>query len=138
MCWKSYSSESELVKQADLLGGRARRFGLAEGDLNTVSGRAKLFEWLILYNPEHVWYSPECGPWGKWSQFNMGKSLQGLAEGMEKRRASLWQIALAVVLYQYQSSRQKHFHLEQPDGSHMLHQPSLQEIQAGTQECCFD
>ena len=132
------SSESELVKQADLLGGRARRFGLAEGDLNTVSGRAKLFEWLILYKPEHVWYSPECGPWGKWSQFNMEKSLQGFAEGMEKRRASLWQIALAVVLYQYQSSRQKHFHLEQPDGSHMLNQPSLQEIQAGTQECCFD
>ena len=33
------SSESELVKQATLMGGRAKRFGLAEGDLQTVSGR---------------------------------------------------------------------------------------------------
>lgn len=132
------SSESELVKQANLLGGRACRFGLSEGDLSTSTGRSKLFEILVLQCPEHLWYSPECGPWGKWSNLNMGKSLQGMLDGLEKRKASLWQIALAVVLFRYQSEHQRHFHMEQPDGSHMLVQPCLKEVLAGSLECCFD
>lgn len=77
------SSESELVKR--LVGGQARRYAISEGDLSTVPGREKLFEWLILHDPEHVWYSPECGPWGKRSSFNMGNSVQGLVNGLEKR-----------------------------------------------------
>ena len=60
-----YSSESELVKQTTLMRGRAKRFGLAEGDLQTRSGRRRLFSMLVSQDPKSVWYSPECGPWSR-------------------------------------------------------------------------
>jgi hypothetical protein len=126
------SDHSELAKQADSLGGRARRFGLSQGDLQTVAGRKKLFEILIMGNPEHLWYSPECGPWSMWSNFNMGRSMDGFYDVLEKRRQSLWQLSLAVVLFRFQASRSKHFHLEQPDGSKMLIQECLREIRGKT------
>ena len=132
------SDHSELAKQADSLGGRARRFGLSQGDLQTVAGRRKLYEILILGSPEHVWYSPECGPWSMWSNFNMGRSMDGFHDVLEKRRQSLWQLSLAVVLFRFQVSRSKHFHLEQPDGSKMLIQECLREIRENTEVCRFD
>ena len=63
--------ESELTKQCHNLGGQARRFGLFSGDLGTAAGRRKLFAYLCAEQPEHVWYSPECGPWCRWSALNM-------------------------------------------------------------------
>ena len=132
------SSKSELVKQATLMGGRAKRFGLAEGDLQTVSGRQKLFFTLVTQDPKSLWYSPECGPWSRWSVLNMGKSLQGLHDVLEKRSSSLWQISLAVVLYRYQMQRSHHFHMEQPEGSHMLKLPQVSEITDETLLCRFD
>ena len=132
------SSESELVKQATLMGGRAKRFGLAEGDLQTVSGRQKLFFTLVTQDPKSLWYSPECGPWSRWSVLNMGKSLQGLHDVLEKRSSSLWQISLAVVLYRYQMQRSHHFQMEQPEVSHMLKLPQVSEITDETLLCRFD
>ena len=132
------SDHSELAKQADSLGGRGRRFGLSQGDLQTVAGRKKLFEILIMGDPEHLWYSPECGPWSMWSNFNMGRSMDGFYDVLEKQRQSLWQLSLAVVLFRFQASRSKHFHLEQPDGSKMLIQECLREIRENTEVCRFD
>ena len=63
-------SDSELTKQALHLGGRAHRFGLDQGDLSTLSGRMKLFQEVVTLRPKHVWYSPVCKPWCKWSQYN--------------------------------------------------------------------
>jgi hypothetical protein len=68
----------------------------------------------------------------------MGKSLQGLHDVLEKRSSSLWQISLAVVLYRYQMQRSHHFHMEQPEGSHMLKLPQVSEITDETLLCRFD
>lgn len=61
--------------QVNALGGRAKRFGLGEGDLSTSTGRRKLFQVLVRERPKDLWYSPVCAPWCKWSQFNALKSL---------------------------------------------------------------
>ena len=132
------SEQSELVKQAQHTGHRAQRFGLTEGDLSTKAGRQKLFQLMVRHRPKNVWYSPVCGPWGSWSHLNMGKSLQGYHDVMQKRASNLWQVSLAVVLYRWQRSQKKHFHMEQPKGSEMYLQPVLQEIFADTLTCHFD
>eukprot|EP00435_Cladocopium_sp_Y103_P046084 s2441_g13.t1 len=132
------SSDSELVKQTTTIGGRAKRFGLAEGDLQTISGRRQLFQMLVHEDPKNLWYSPECGPWSRWSSLNMSKSLSGLRDILEKRQSSLWQISLAVVLYRHQMQRSHHFHMEQPEGSVMLKVPKLGEIVNDTLLCRFD
>ena len=73
--------------------------GLSEGDLQTPAGRRKLFTILVQQRPENVWYSPECGPWGKFSHLNMGKPLAGFQQVLEKQLSKVWQISLAVVLF---------------------------------------
>ena len=59
--------DSELTRQCQQLGYKARRFGLAEGDLSTTQARRKLFSHLVAERPDHLWYSPECAPWCRWS-----------------------------------------------------------------------
>ena len=132
------SAQSELVRQAQHTGHRAQRFGLAEGDLSTKAGRQKLFQILVRHRPKNLWYSPVCGPWGSWSHLNMGKSLQGYQDVMDKRTSNLWQISLAVVLYQWQQSQKKHFHMEQPKGSEFYLQPVLKDLMQETWTCHFD
>lgn len=61
------SSQSSLTDQMQFRGGRAMRFGLAEGDLSNRASRMKLFQWMVMYQPRNLWYSPECGPWSAWS-----------------------------------------------------------------------
>lgn len=70
------SDESMLTNQVRLCGGKAVRFGLSEGDLQQTCHRKKLFEILVNQEPQHLWYSPECGPWCMWSLLNSMKSEQ--------------------------------------------------------------
>ena len=67
---------SQLTHQCQQLGHRAMRFGLAEGDLQTVEGRARLFTVLNTHRPRHVWFSPKCGPWSSWSNLNGSRSIE--------------------------------------------------------------
>jgi len=69
------SSDSELTCQTNQLHGSAMRFGLAQGDLATPSGRKQLFETIVTHKPKHVWLSPTCGPWCSWSVLNESKSM---------------------------------------------------------------
>ena len=46
-----------------------------DGDLSTISGRAKLWNLIEEYQPEHIWVAPECGPWSGWNRLNQSKSL---------------------------------------------------------------
>lgn len=55
------SEQSELTPQVRKLGGRAQRFGRVQGD------RRRLFVLIATSPPEHIWISPECGPWCQWS-----------------------------------------------------------------------
>ena len=131
-------SESELTKQCHNLGMQARRFGMFSGDLSTPSGRRKLFAYLCAEQPEHVWYSPECGPWCRWSAMNMSRSLEALQKVLDDRRQRLWQVALGVVLCEHQVAMTKHFHLEQPDGSAMLKLPCLGPLLSVAHPSVFD
>ena len=132
------SDDSAMVKQVISQGGRAKRFGLAEGDLSAKTGRRALFEILVTEQPHDLWYSPECGPWSKWSNLNMHKSMSGYENIFHKRQASIWQISLGIVLYRFQKQQTKQFHMEQPDGSLMIKSPLLSEIRNETQTCKFD
>ena len=95
---------SELTKQMLNLNSRSRRFGLAEGDLSTVQGRNKLFEIIVRQSPEHVWFSPVCGPWSPWSCLNENKSLEQFDKINHQRSQNLYQLALGVVLLRHQFS----------------------------------
>ena len=104
----------------------------------TTAGRRKLFAYLCAEQPEHVWYSPECGPWCRWSAMNMSRSLESLQKVLDDRRQRLWQVALGVVLCEHQVSLEKHFHLEQPEGSAMLKLPSVGPLLNVAHPCVFD
>ena len=132
------SSSSEITSQTLHLGGKASRFGLAEGDLSKEESRKKLFQILVRQQPQNVWHSPVCAPWCAWSRFNCQKSLELSEKIMQARWDNLWQLALAVVLFRFQVLSGRHFHLEQPNGSSMLLVPSFQEIVQQTSRCCFD
>ena len=56
----------------------------------------------------------------------------------QDRQDLLYQIALAIVSYRYQISQGRHFHLEQPQRSLLVHQPSLAEIYQHAQVAEFD
>ena len=119
------------------LNSRSRR-GLAEGDLSTVQGRNKLFEIIIRQSPEHVWFSPVCGPWSPWSCLKENKSLEQFDKINHQRSQNLYQLALGVVLLRHQFSEGKHLHWEQTRKSLMFRTPLLSELYAHTHASNFD
>ena len=129
---------SMLTHQVQQLGGTAFRFGLEQGDLSTMEGRKSLYRKMALHRPRHVWLSPVCGPWSSWSRLNEPRSMESQQKYQQDRQELLYQIALAIVLYRYQISQGRHFHLEQPQRSLLVHQPSLAEIYQHAQVAEFD
>ena len=132
------SSQSELARQVLALGGKAMRFAETDGDLSKLEGRQKLFQMLVIHRPKHVWYSPVCKPWCMWSQFNAMRSIEQNEMMFQERMQSLWQVALGIVLQEYQVMNQCHYHHEQPHGSNMLKIPGNQVILENTYPCSFD
>eukprot|EP00435_Cladocopium_sp_Y103_P063730 s1130_g25.t1 len=132
------TDQSELTKQVNQLGGRAQRFGINQGDLRTKEGRMKLFGLMISTRPKNIWYSPECFPWCLWNQYNETRSTELWEKIYEKRKQSLWQISLGIVLHRYQVAENSHFHHEQPSGSRMKTVPGMEEIIENTFCTRFD
>lgn len=132
------SSQSPLTHQVQQLGGSAFRFGLNDGDLSKPCGRDALFKRVAIHQPLHLWFSPVCGPWSSWSQFNSTRTSDSPQEYLEKRESMLYQIALGLVLYRHQVQNGRHFHWEQPARSLMFHQPGISEIHQFTRSCQFD
>ena len=122
------SSESNLTHQVNMLGGKAVRFGIDQGDLHTHEGRVSLFKLLCRYQPEHVWVSPVCRPWSRWSIFNSHRSLESWDRINNERQDMLVEVALCFVLCRHQVRHLLHMHWEQPKGSVMMTLPYLQEI----------
>ena len=120
---------SKLTHQILQLGGQAKRFGRDQGDLMTPEGRRELFAIVLKHRPRHVWVSPACGPWSKWSQFNSQRSVTAWESVSQDRWSMLTQVALCLVLCRHQHGCQRHAHWEQPKGSLMMKLPYLQEIQ---------
>ena len=67
------SQESQLTHCMKLANGDAERFGLKQGDLSSREGRCRLYDRLLVKQPRHLWMSPRCRAWCRWSQFNMSK-----------------------------------------------------------------
>ena len=132
------SPSSRLTQQVEACGGVANRYYKEQTDLMTSEGRQVLFHDLFEHYPEHVWYSPECGPWSAWSNYNQSKSIESWWDVHQKRLQNMPQLALGIVLLRHQRSQGKHFHWEQPSRSNMFRTPILQEVFAKTVAAEFD
>ena len=130
------SSQSPLCHQVQKLGELAFRCGLDQGDLSQpATNRSWLFSQIAIHRPRHIWYSPVCGPWSSWSNFNAARSELSQQEFWNKRSNLMYHLALGLVLYRQQIKKGLHFHLEQPARSLVFHQPGLAEIHEFSQTC---
>ena len=129
---------SQLSKQVQRMGGKSLRFTKDDGDLRTPEGQQKLWGWIYLFEPRHVWVAPECRLWGNFSRFNMGRSTTMFDQINLKRKTDGPHLVLCNQLYLHQISESRHFHLEQPRGSEMVLQLELDDVRRGTLPATFD
>ena len=130
--------QSQLTQQCQNIQGAAQRFCRERGDLQTVAGRADLFYELHRCQPDNIWMNPSCNPWCGFSSLNGSRSLQAWDELQSKRRIHLEQIALGVVLLQFQLSMNRHLHWEQPKSSVMFKLPLLRDLFVNSKAAEFD
>ena len=97
-----------------------------------------LFETVVTKRPEHLWFSPSCGPWSGWSTLNGSRSIQAWDDLQNCRLKHLEQIALGVVLLRFQVSCNRHMHWEQSQASLIFKLPYLSEIHQATLAVDFD
>ena len=97
-----------------------------------------MFAHILFEQPENFWISPECKPWCKWTSLNLNKSIEAFENTMNQQREHLWQIAIVQVLFEYQVERNKHCHIEQPEGSKMLRHPSFVQMSQIAKPSKFD
>ena len=112
--------DSPLTEAVKRLGLPSCRFTREDGDLSTISGRAKLWHVIETCQPEHIWVAPECGPWSGWNRLNQQKSVALFDMIQQKQYDQLPHVQLCARLCKYQTDRNRHFHLEQPRGSGLL------------------
>ena len=130
--------KSQLTHQVQQLGFKAERMGLEQCDLQSSEGRNMLFETVVSKRPEHLWFSPSCGPWSGWSTLNGSRSIQASDDLQNCRLKHLEQIALGVVLLRFQVACNRHMHWEQSQASLMFKLPYLSEIHHATLAVDFD
>ena len=129
---------SQLTFHVNKMGGRAMRFSYNDGDLKTTEGIQKLWLWIYMYEPRHIWLAPECRLYGKFSTLNMSQSISAYDRIMNERHRNKIHLQLCNDIFVHQVSHRRHVHLEQPAESCMFGQPELQEMIAGTYETKFD
>ena len=128
------SQDSQLTHQCLSQGLSAARFSRKHGDLNTITGRHMLYDMLWQLRPKHIWVAPTCKPWCCWSQLNAAKS-KALAQRIDQeRRSENVHLLLCDALLHLQLWRSDdcHFHLEQPQGSELVHQREMQQVMLHT------
>ena len=128
------TEQSQLTYQSSKLGLRSFRFGLKQGDLSTFLGRTKLYDMLWTFRPKHIWVSPRCAPWSQWNHLNAAKSLKLENQILADKKSEKIHLLVCDSLFRLQMWRgpQFHFHLEQPQGSDMIHQHEMQNIVGNT------
>ena len=128
------TEQSQLTYQSSKLGLRSFRFGLKQGDLSTFLGRTKLYDMLWTFRPKHIWVSPRCAPWSQWNHLNAAKSLKLENQISADKKSEKIHLLVCDSLFRLQMWRgpQFHFHLEQPQGSDMIHQHEMQNIVGNT------
>lgn len=131
-------ADSRLTQTVQDLGGRAQRFTKEHGDLSTVEGQRKLWNVVQRTQPKHIWVAPDCRLWSSWSHFNASRSDKYNQQMLEGRQRDQIHLQLCVKLFEWQQRHKRVFHFEQPAGSMMLQEGSLQSIVAGTQKIHVD
>ena len=135
-------SDSRLTQAVNDAGGRARRFTGQDGDLSSVEGHRLLYDMIQRYQPKHIMMAPECRLWGSWSVFNSFRSTDAHQRMMVNHRRDQVHLRLCARICRWQLSQGRHFHLEQPEQSRMLQQPSMQPVRDHTkrvvvEKCAF-
>ena len=130
-----HSPLTEAVRAKGLI---SYRFTRSHGDLATFTGRRRLWQMIDDLQPEHIFVAPECGPWGGWNRLNSQKSLQLWDKIHNNQEHEKQHVRLCATLCKYQVSRNRHFHLEQPNGSGMTYIPEFVPIAKMTQQAVFD
>ena len=134
------SESSQLTHQCQILGLRAIRFGLKQGDLSTFAGQCQLYDVLWTYRPRHVWMSPKCGPWSAWNRLNMQKSISLEQKILQDGRSENVHLLLCDAVFRLQDWRgpECHFHLEQPQGSELVFQREMHNVYENTFKAICD
>ena len=101
---------SKLTEQVKQLGGTALRFSRLQGDLSTQEGIQKLWCWINLFEPRHIWMAPDCRYWGAFSRFNSQRSLGMETKIQEGRAQEKPHLELCNSVYQQKGSKGNHFH----------------------------
>ena len=128
------SQDSQLTHQCLSQGLTAARFSRKHGDLNTITGRHMLYDMIWQLRPKHIWVAPTCKPWCCWSRLNAAKS-EALAQRIDQeRRSENVHLLLCDALLHLQLWRANdcHFHLEQPQGSELIHQREMHQVMLHT------
>ena len=128
------SQDSQLTSQCLGRGLSAGRFSRKHGDLNTVSGRHALYDLLWQLRPKHIWVAPTCKPWCCWNRLNAAKSETLARQIQQDRRNENVHLLLCDALLDLQlwRSPECHFHLEQPQGSELVHQREMHRVMQHT------
>ena len=123
------NDDSLLTSWVQKLGGRARRFTRADGDLSSPEGQRKLWDLIQQEQPRHIWMTPECRHWCSW---NAARSVRGQENLQCKKELEQTHLRLCTKVFEWQQKHKREFHLEQPVSSSMLSQESLQPIVKGS------
>ena len=129
---------SQITNHVNKRGGRAKIFTYNDGDLGTLEGVQKLWLWIYMYEPRHIWLAPECRLWGKFSNLNMSKSHELCERIVRERLQNKHHLRLCNEIYLYQSWKRRHAHLEQPNESSMMSQEELNDFRQGSLQSTFD
>ena len=129
---------SQLTHQMKLLGGQAIRFSMCDGDLSTVEGQRKLWTWIHMYEPRHVWLAPECRLYSSFASLNRSRSLEAFDRWNDQLEHNRTHLQLCNHIYLHQVAEGRHTHLEQPARSQMLQQPEMEDLLQGTLPATFD
>eukprot|EP00435_Cladocopium_sp_Y103_P017364 s1359_g4.t1 len=130
--------ESTLTTVMNQLGLKAKRFTREDGDLSTAEGREKLWRMIDQEQPLNIWVAPECKFWGNFSRWNSGRNPATAATIQAGRERERVHLKLCCELYWHQVSLNRHFHLEQPQGSEAMEQKELRDVVWGTYRTVFD
>ena len=129
---------SHLTKTATWHGLNAKRFTMNDGDLRTPAGRTALWQIVERERPKHIWVAPDCKWWGNFARFNMFRGQQTQAKILQGRKDEKEVMTLCNDLYWHQVTHNRHFHMEQPQGSELLDQRELEDVRLGTLVTTFD
>ena len=125
-----------MVQQVNAKGGHAIQFTRLGGDLSTKEGVQNLWTWVMMYEPNHIWVAPECRLWGRFSRYK-GRGHTLFDRVSKEREGDRCRLKLCNDLCMHQVGTNKHFHLEQPQGSELMEQREMMDTKLGTLKATF-